>query len=414
MAPRVLLVLPTATYRAEAFLTAAARAGVEVAVASDAAGTLTMRATGREVVVDLGRPDAAAEAVAAAGLTPDAVVGVDESSVLVAAHIAAALGLRHHPVAAVAATRDKRRLRTRLDDAGLHQPRWRETSTGADPEAVAIAVAAVGGPPVVVKPVDLAASRGVLRCDDTAATVTALGRLGRLLDRLGCTAGPAGHPALIERYVDGLEVAVEGLVVDGRVHVLAVFDKPEPLEGPTFAETIYTTPSRHRPATLAQLTALTVTAAAAIGLREGPLHAELRLSPSGPVLIEVAARSIGGLCSSALRLGPAGRSLEEVILAAALGTVDPADLETVRAASGVLMLPVPAAGRLVEVGGVAAARAVEGVDSVRISVPPGTAVEPLPEGDRYLGFVVARGPGPVEVEIALRRARSRLEVRIEP
>ncbi|HEY6378224.1 MAG TPA: ATP-grasp domain-containing protein [Candidatus Dormibacteraeota bacterium] len=417
MPPRLLLVLPTRTYRAQAFLDAATRAGIEVAVASDEPGTLAALTPGRELVVDLGSPaEAGPRAARFAEEHPLAgVVGVDESAVLTAAHVAERLGLRHHPVAAVAATRDKRRLRAVFEGAGLPQPRWVELRSDADGAERAQAVAQVGGYPVVVKPVDLAASRGVIRADDATELGGAVERVHRLLARLECApdrVDAAAHPLLLEEFVPGAEVAVEGLVINGRVHVLAVFDKPDPLDGPYFAETIYTTPSRHRPATRAQIVGLTAAAASALGLRDGPLHAELRLPLAGPVLLEVAARSIGGLCSRTLRLGPGGTwSLEELILRHAAGeALGDADLAVAGAASGVLMLPVARAGRLRAVTGVEAAAAVPGIDGVNISVAPGTPIEPLPEGDRYVGFVFARAATPLEVEVALRRAWQHLTV----
>lgn len=419
MALRVLLVLPTQTYRAQAFLDAAARAGMEIVVASDVPSTLAALTPGREVLVDLGSPDEAGERAAefAQEHPVDAVVGVDESAVLTAASIAERLGLPHHPVAAVAATRDKRRMRALFEAARLPEPRWTALSTDSEEAELAEAVDRVGGFPVVVKPVDLAASRGVIRAADPVELATAVERIERLQTRLDCApeGSAPGHPILVEEFVPGSEVAVEGLAVDGQVHVLAIFDKPEPLDGPYFPETIYTTPSRHAPATQAQLVGLTVAAAAALGLREGPLHAELRIPLAGPVLLEVAARSIGGLCSRTLRFGPSGAwSLEELILRRAAGQqLAPEDLARAGAASGVLMLPVPRSGRLRAVVGLHEASAVPGIDGVSISIAPGTEVEPLPEGDRYLGFVFARRPTPVEVEFALRRARDRLEVIVE-
>ena len=419
VAPRVLLVLPTQTYRAQAFLDAAARAGIDIVVASDAPSTLAGLTPGREVVVDLGSPaEAGGRAAEFAREHPvDGVVGVDESSVLTAAHVAERLGLPHHPVAAVADTRDKRRLRAQFEAARLPQPRWAALLTDAGAAELAGAVDQVGGYPVVVKPVDLAASRGVIRADGPAELAAAVERIDRLQTRLGCAWGgnARGHPLLVEEFVPGSEVAVEGIAVDGQVHVLAIFDKPEPLDGPFFSETIYTTPSRHAPATQAQLIALTVAAATVLGLRDGPLHAELRIPLAGPVLLEVAARSIGGLCSRTLRLGPGGTwSLEELILRRAAGQpVAPDDLTRADGASGVLMLPVLRPGRLRAVEGVEEASAVTGIDGVSISIPVGTEVEPLPEGDRYLGFVFARMPTPVEVEFALRRARDRLRVIID-
>jgi hypothetical protein len=225
----------------------------------------------------------------------------------------------------------------------------------------------------------------------------------------------ASEPLLVEKFVPGREVAVEGLLEAGRLNVLAFFDKPDPLDGPFFEETIYVTPSRQPARVLASADATVAAAAAALGLREGPVHAELRIGQAGQVsLLEVAARSIGGLCARALRFG-AGVSLEELIVRHAVGA-SLCGLKREAQASGVMMLPIRAAGVLERVSGQSVALAVEGVLGVEITIPVGRPVVPLPQGDRYLGFVFARGRQPADVELALRRAEAALDVvvRAEP
>lgn len=425
MPGRVVLVLPVRTYRAAAFLDAARALGLEVVVASEHASTV---AAGTELVVDLRRPEEAADAaarLAGSGIWIDGVIGVDESAVSAAAAIAQRLGLRHHSVAAVAATRDKRLLRRRLAAADVRQAAFAEVRTKASPGVLEGAAEAVGGFPVVAKPVGLAASQGVLRADGPAELVAAARRIGALLDRLDCDAGEDDHPLLVEEFLPGVEVAVEAIARDGHVDVLAFFDKPDPLDGPTFAETIYVSPSRLPAATQAAVTALVVTGVRALGLSDGPLHAEVRVDPlTGPALVEVAARSIGGMCSRAVRVcaadpetgAPVGEAmaLEEVILLFAVGLPLAERLVPAPGARGVLMLPVETRGRLVSVDGVSEARTVPGVESVSLNVPRGGEVEPLPEGDRYLGFVVASGDHPLRVERSLRDAWHALDVRVEP
>jgi biotin carboxylase len=254
--------------------------------------------------------------------------------------------------------------------------------------------------PCVVKPLRLAASRGVIRADDAATLLTALERVGRLL-------GPAADHVLIEDFVPGPEVALEGLLLAGRLHVLALFDKPDPLDGPFFEESIYVTPSRLAPATQQAVARVTQQAAAALGLREGAVHAELRVTERGPCLIEIAARPIGGRCSAALRFGD-GASLEEILCRHALGLPLP-PLEREPLASGVMMIPVPAAGVLREVRGVAAARAVPLIEGIDITAHAGERLVPWPEGSRYPGFIFARGETAAGVEAALRAAHARLE-----
>ena len=401
--PRVLLLLPTKTYRAKDFLAAAGRLGVDVVVGSERRQAMADAMGDRAIVVPLGNVDAAVDIIVALHdrLSLDAVVAVDDQGVAVAAAASARLGLAHNPVDAVAATRDKAVLRARLAAAAVAQPNYGLVAPG---QSVAAAAAQVGYP-CVVKPVSRSGSQGVIRVDDDVQAVAAV-------DRVRAIVGPL-EPVLVEGFVVGAEVAVEGLLVAGALQVLAVFDKPDPLDGPFFEETIYVTPSRQPALVQASMAATVASAAAALGLREGPVHAELRVGADGrPVVIEVAARSIGGLCSRALRFGP-GISLEEVIVRHAVG----AGLDGLRReaqASGVMMLPIRAAGVLVKVSGQAEALAVDGVVGLEISIPTGRPVVPLPEGDRYLGFVFARGPTPADVELALRRAEAALDVVVRP
>jgi biotin carboxylase len=400
--PRILLLLPTATYRAADFVTAAARLGVDVVVGSEHRQALAGPMGDRAVVVPLAGGDAALDAIAALhDRTPlDAVLAVDDQGVVVAAAAAQRLGLRHNPPNAVAATRDKAAMRERLAAASLPQPAYRIVAHGADIASAATQV----GYPCVVKPVSRSASQGVIRVDDAIQAAAAGIRIRAIV-------GDGPEPLLVERFVPGAEVAVEGLLLGGRLEVLAVFDKPDPMDGPFFEETIYVTPSRQPASVLADLEATVARAAAALGLREGPVHAELRIGTAGALMIlELAARSIGGLCARALRFG-AGVSLEEVIIRHALGLgLDGLARET--QASGVMMLPIRSAGVLDRVSGQERALAIDGVVGVEISIASGRPVVPLPEGDRYLGFVFARGPTAQDVEDALRRAEACLEVRL--
>jgi biotin carboxylase len=405
--PRILLLLPSATYRAGDFLDAAAAVGVEVVVASETEQTMSATMGDRAIVLPLSDPEQAATAIVEhAWRTPvDGIVAVDDQGVLPAALAGDRLDLPHNPPEAVRATRDKANLRRRLE-GHVPQPAFRVVGPA---DEVAAAAAAIG-PPVVIKPVSLSASRGVIRVDRAEDAATAAARIRHIL-RCG-DADPDG-PLLVERFVPGDEVAVEGLLRGGELEILAIFDKPDPLEGPYFEETLYVTPSRHPPEVQRRIGEVVTDAARILGLREGPVHAECRIAAEGTVtFLELAARSIGGLCSRALRFG-LGVTLEEVLVRHAAGM----SLEKLRrepGASGVSMLPIPHAGTLQAVRGQDAARAVPGVVGLEITVPIGRAVEPLPEGDRYLGFVFARGETPDEVEWTLRTAHDLLDVAIEP
>jgi biotin carboxylase len=394
--PRILLLLPTSTYRAPDFVRAAAHLGVEVVVGSEQEQAMAADMGDRAVVVPLSDATAAAAVIVAldARAPIDAVVAVDDQGVLVAATAGERLGFPHNPPNAVAATRDKAAMRAALATAEVPQPAFAmATDPGKLPDL---------GYPCVVKPVDLSGSQGVIRADDAEEARAAATRVRAI----------TGGPLLVEEYVPGAEVAVEGILSDGDLEVLAVFDKPDPLVGPYFEETIYVTPSRLPPATLARVADLTGRACAATGLVEGPVHAELRIDGDRMWVIEVAARSIGGLCARALRFG-AGIALEELILRHALRM--PLDgLVREQEASGVMMLPIPRAGVLREVRGQEAAHAVPGVTGLEITVPRGRRVRPLPEGDRYLGFLFARGATPAAVEASLRTAHAALTVEIAP
>jgi biotin carboxylase len=400
--PRVLLLLPTATYRAEDFLSAAAAVGADVVIASDRRQALHGAMGDRALRVDLHRPERAAAAIVelSRSVALDAVVAVDDGGVMAAALASERLGFPHNPPSAVAATRDKAAMRQALDAAGVTQPGFVVLAPGDDASRVPF--------PAVLKPVALSGSRGVIRVDDAATARTAVSRIRAILTAAG---EDTDGPILAEAYVPGVEVAVEALVRAGELEVLAIFDKPDPLEGPYFEETIYVTPSRLPAGRLQRVEELTAAAAAGLGLREGPVHAEVRLDGDRAWVLELAARSIGGLCSRALRFG-ADISLEEVILRHALALpLGPHVRE--RAASGVMMLPIERAGTLRGVGGVEDARAVAGVQDVRITIPAGRPVVPLPEGDRYLGFIFARGETPAHVEAALRQAHAALDVIVD-
>jgi biotin carboxylase len=385
--PRVLLLVPTATYRAPDFVKAARALGVELIVGSEEPPAIG----DRSVAVPLDDPEAAVPVIETIddGRGVDAVVAVDDQGVVVAAAAGARLGFPHNPPDAVAATRDKRTLRERLATGEVAQPAF-----GDAPSAV--------GYPCVVKPTGLAGSRGVIRCDDDAAYDAAVTRIRAFWS----------GPLIVEQYVPGVEVAVEAILRDGTLTTLAVFDKPDPLVGPYFEETIYVTPSRLPPATLAAVEQLVARGTDAIGLTEGPVHAEVRVddtvAPARVVLIEVAARTIGGLCARTLQFG-AGIALEEVVLRHALG-MDLGDLARPTGAAGVMMLPIPRAGTLQRVDGRAEALAVPGVVGLDITVPAGHAVVPLPESDRYLGFLFARADTPGEVETALRAGAAALDI----
>lgn len=406
-----MLVLPTDGYRASAFLTAASRLDLDVIVAINEAPPMASEMEDRLVVVDFDTPEASASKIAALAARHnfDAVVGVDDQGVLTAAHACELLGLPHSPPDAVAATRDKADMRSIFSAWNIPQPRFQVVAHGA---SVAEAASEVGLP-CVVKPVSLSASTGVIRADSPADAQNTEFRIRRILLEHG---RPGGEPLMVEEFIGGPEVSVEALMVDGNLEVLAIFDKPDPLDGPYFEETIYVTPSRLSDAQKAAVIDTTRSGCRALGLSAGPVHAELRVGPERPdgtvavKVIEVAARSIGGLCSRVLQFG-SDISLEELIIRSALGT-GTGGMPLTEGASGVMMIPIPRSGVLTGVDGTEDARHIPGVTGLEISAAIGRPIKALPEGGRYLGFIFARGETAELVEAALRSAHDALTISI--
>ena len=385
---------------------AARQVGVELTVASDQPSTLAGANPAGLLTLDFSDPKRAAEQAGdfAKAYPIGGVVGVDDDTAIIAAAVAERLKLKGNPVSAALAARDKHQQRRLLAGAGVPVPRFALHLLAEDPAEIAKTVSY----PCVLKPLRLSASRGVMRADGAQGFVTAHGRLKKILAEPEAAA--CGEPArryLVEEFVPGYEVALEGLVVNRRLHVLALFDKPDPLDGPFFEETIYVTPSTVPSGLQAAITDCADRAVRALGIVEGPVHAELRYNEHGPWLIELAARPIGGRCSAVLRFGAKGISLEEVILRHALGMPIPS-LQREQRATGVMMIPIPGAGTLQEVRGVAEAKGVALIEDVQITAHPGERLVPFPEGSRYPGFIFGRGETPAAVETALREAHSRL------
>lgn len=407
--PRVLLLVPARTYRAADFLLAAARMGLDLVIGSDGALPLG----GRPVIpVNPGDPDGSAARIAARCGSVTAVVAADAPMLVLAAAVAERLGVPHNPAGALRNAADKTRQRRRWAAAGVAQPAF-EIVPAAAPDASVWQAAEAVGFPCVVKAVSLSASQGILRVGDAAEAVTAARRIRQVLTD---ARHPYTEPLLVEEYLPGPELSIDGLLDGGHLTVTAVFDKPCAPDGPTFEETLLITPSALPGPVLATAIRTAAAAARALGLTTGPVHAELRIDDRGgqarPAMLELAARSIGGLCSRALRL-PGGKTLEELILASALGLPAPACGPDPGRPSGVFMIPVPQPGILRAVEGRAAAAAVPGITGLTITIPPGRRVLPLPDGDQYLGFIFAEAGTRHEVQDALTAARDQLHVIIE-
>lgn len=397
---RVVVVLPSNTYRATDFLNAAESLDIDLIVASEHPSPIDMG--DRYVTIDCSDPLAAAETIARHGenVPIDAVVAADDQGVMVAAHASALLGLPGNRPEAAALTRNKLAMRQRLAAGEVDQPRFAPLEPDDGPESAAGLV----GYPLVMKPLDRSASQGVIRVDRPEDVRPTAERIRSIVG------GDA--TLLLEAYAPGLEIAIEGLITNRELSVLAVFDKPDSGPGPYFPETIFVTPSRLPEAALAESERVARAAVQALGLAQGPVHVEVRVDGARARVIEVAARSIGGLCSRSLNFGLMGTSLESLILRNALQATRPV-LKRESVASGVLMIPTPERGTLAGIGGEQETRAIDGVTGMDFTIALGEPIVPPPEGDRYLGFVYARSELPEQVETALRKAMVTLEVQLE-
>jgi biotin carboxylase len=352
--------------------------------------------------------EASLRAVASAARTRsiDGVIAVGDRPVVLAARIAEMLGIPGNPPAAAAASANKVETRRRFTAAGLRAPWFFTVRNGKPPDAVRF--------PCVVKPLGLSGSRGVIRADTPSELATAVRRVRALLARKDVRVMRTGleDEVLIEGFIEGREYAIEGVLTDGALQVFAIFDKPDPLDGPFFEETIYLTPSTLPLSSQRAILEHIGRAARALGLRHGPVHAECRVGDGGIFVLEIAARPIGGLCSRVLRFDD-GAPLEEILLRHAAGAdVSAATLDP--RAAGVMMIPIPKRGRLRDVEGEDDARRVQGIEDVQITAKADQLVEPLPEAGSYLGFIFARAASPAVVDAALRAAHARLRFTIEP
>jgi biotin carboxylase len=391
---RLLLFAATTGYQIRVFADAARRLGAELTLATDRCHVLEDPWGDHAFAVKFDRIPESVEALRP--LEFDGIAAVGDRPAVLAAAAAEALGILFHPLAAARACNDKFLARQLYQSAGLRVPQFFLAGCDNKPPAVA----AIASYPCVLKPLGLSASRGVIRANDEREFVDAFERIRRM-----------GEPQIqVESYIPGREFAVEGLVTAGRFQPLAIFDKPDPLEGPFFEETIYVTPSRENSRVQQELIATTTRAVRALGLHQGPVHAELRYNSEGAWMLETAARPIGGLCAKALLFEP-DMPLEELIWRHALGE-DVSLVRLERPASGVMMVPIPKGGVYESVDGLERARAITGIEDVIITAKEGQRLVPLPEGASYLGFIFARGDRAAEVEEALRRSHAELEFHI--
>jgi biotin carboxylase len=404
---RLLLLTSKLGYQTRSFSDAARKLGVEIIFATDRCHQLDDPWNDRAIAVHFEEPESAALSIMETlrGNEPDGVLALGDRSVITAAYVARGLGILHNHPASVESCRSKEKMREAFRVSGLRTPAFRALPI------IPVPYAALSGIkfPCVVKPICLSASQGVMRANNQAEFRRAVERLAHLLrsPELRASRDPELDRMIVEDYIPGKEVAVEGLISEGVLRILAIFDKPDPLEGPYFEETIYVTPSRLSREQQDAIEKCARDSARALGLIHGPIHAEFRVNDEEVWPLEIAPRPIGGLCARALRFGPELISLEELLVRHAMG-FDGTDLERETISSGVMMIPVPANGILERVEGVEEAREVSGIASIEITARLHDKIISWPEGSSYLGFIFARSEDPEKVERALREAHAKL------
>ena len=421
---RVLLFAAKLGYQTRSFDEAACKLGVELLFVTDRCQQLDDPWGDRAIPVHFESPDAAAHAVmqSVRDQAVDGVLALGDRPAAAAAFAARGLGLFYNHPASVEACRSKLRMREVFRDAGLPVPWFRAIALNPAPEPALNAISY----PCVLKPLSLSASQGVIRANSREEFLAAVARIRRLLEspEIQSTREPNLDQILVEGYIPGAEVAVEGLLAEGRLRILAMFDKPDPLEGPHFEETIYVVPSRLSAAQQFCIERCAADSVRALGLSHGPIHAEFRVNGDGIWPLEVAPRPIGGLCARSLRFSPpatgpgaspdaAPMSLEELLLRHALN-LPGSDSPREATASGVMMIPVPKSGTLEKVEGQAAARAVPGITALEITARLHDYLAAWPDGATYLGFIFARAEKSEEVEDSLRKAHAKLRFELSP
>lgn len=409
---RVLLLFSKSSYRAKAFIAAARCLDLDITVGSDHNQALADLTPGSSLILDTIDIDGSVNAITQFNLQYplSAIVPAEDDFTPLAAAASKELDLTHHPLRAVRSSRNKATMRKRTAESGLPSPWFEITSVENDARTAASKIHY----PCVLKPMALSASRGVIRVNTFEEFCHAWERIKSILKQPDSIirSGGAETDILIEEYLPGHEVIVEGIVTDGRLQTLAILDKPDLMEGPFFEETILTTPSLLSGMTQENIISCVQESIDILGLNNGPIHAELRVQEQKISLLEIAPRSIGGLCSKIIRF-QSDITLEEIILRHALG-MPTSEFTKAREATGVMMLPIPKAGILCEVKGMQKALKVPGVQGIDITIATGQKIFPLPEGDRYLGFIFAEGEDPAQVENALKVAYGKLKVYIKP
>lgn len=403
----VLLLLPNETYRAEAFINAAKKLDLHLIVGSQQRQALSELMQNRTLVVSMSNPELGATQIerAAQNTTIDAILSVDDGGLKTASIASERLGLKHISSKSVSSAQNKIAMRQILEIAGVNQPK---SATYRDGDEIEPKLLEVGGFPVVTKPASLSGSIGVIRANSKEELLSAIQKTSQIQQLHGC---PKESPLIIEQYIAGDEYAIDTIISNNQMIMSTIFEKPQPLIGPYFAETIYVTPPRVNTDTNKAILESVDNARVALGIDTGPVHCEIRIDDSGSIfIIELAARSIGGKCAAAIPFRNQ-ISLEEVILMEATGfDIPPLSFEN--QASGVFMIPTPKAGMIRAIHGLKEARNVRWITDIDISATLNTEVSPIPYDAKYIGFIFAKAPSAKVVVNALETAHKLIELDI--
>ncbi len=398
--PHLLLIAHPNSYRIAPYIKAANRMGVNVTVASEGKHSLISEiASGLHITFDQPRQTVATILQAHKQTPFSGILGSDDHTVELAAMVAELLQLPHNSPRAAFCSQRKDIARAELALSAcpvplhclidLQQPLQKQMA---------------GLPwPCVIKPLNMSASRGVIRADNEAAFMAACQRIKPIIQENQHDF--TRHHVLVEEYIDGVEIAFEGYLHNAQLHPITIFDKPEPLIGPFFEETIYVTPSRLEADLQAKILQRVQQACDAYGLTTGAVHAECRIDERDIWILEVASRTIGGDC--ARMLDNKNFSIEELAISLAIDA--PIKAELPDQARGVMMIPIKEKGLLKRVEGLLAARDVPHIDQVEMIIPPGHEMIPLPEGNQYSGYIFASGQTPEQVTAAIKQAYAKLK-----
>ncbi len=405
---RVLVIAPHGSYRTAPFIKAADQLNVDVLIASQGEHSIVSDYV-QGLHIDFQNEEQAIETILTEAKKHafSGIIGTDDTTTELAARIAEKLTLPHNNPQAVKIAQRKDLARLSLKDASVKIPEFDLLTTTKSLSQQNIHV----NYPAVIKPVALSASRGVIRVNNKQELQQALARLAKMLAAERQIDTAVREILLLEEFIPGKEIAIEAMLHNGVLDVLAIFDKPDPLNGPFFEETYYLTPTSLSEKIQQEIKQTVLESCRAYGLKEGPIHAECRINKKGVWILEVAARTIGGMCGRLLSLGT-GHSLEELVLLHAMGRR--IEINTVESAAGVLMIPIPKGGILKRIEGLLDAQRIPYVMEVSIEVRDGYELIPLPEGNSYLGFIFAEAPTVKEAEQALRNAHECLNIVIAP